>query len=68
MRLSRASEMTTPPTTGSAPPESPVPAPRATNGTPWSWQSFTTAWTSGAEPGIATSSGIARCPVRASHS
>ena len=30
----RASETTTPPATGVAPPESPVPAPRATKGTP----------------------------------
>ena len=34
MRFIRAREMTTPSATGSAPPESPVPAPRATNGTP----------------------------------
>ena len=32
----RVSAITTPPATGSAPPESPVPAPRATKGTPWS--------------------------------
>ena len=32
MRVSRASEMTIPSATGSAPPERPVPAPRATNG------------------------------------
>ena len=32
----RASETTTPPAIGVAPPESPVPAPRATNGTPLS--------------------------------
>ncbi len=35
----RASEITTPSACGTAPPESPVPAPRATNGTPCSWQS-----------------------------
>ena len=32
MRVSRASETTIPSATGSAPPERPVPAPRATNG------------------------------------
>ena len=39
----RASEMTIPSATGSAPPESPVPAPRATNGMPASLQIRTTA-------------------------
>ena len=43
--------MTTPSATGSAPPERPVPAPRATNGTWCSWQSRTTACTSAAERG-----------------
>ena len=40
MRFIRASEMTIPSATGSAPPESPVPAPRATNGMPSRLQSF----------------------------
>ena len=47
----RASEMTIPSATGSAPPERPVPAPRATNGTPSRAQSRTTACTSSVEPG-----------------
>ena len=42
----RASEMTIPSATGSAPPESPVPAPRATNGIAASLQMRTTACTS----------------------
>ena len=47
----RASEMTTPPAIGVAPPERPVPAPRATNGTPSRWQARTTACTSSVEAG-----------------
>src|SRR5207302_1657359 len=38
MRAIRANETTTPPSTGIAPPESPVPAPRGTIGTACSWQ------------------------------
>ena len=68
MRFIRASEITTPSATGSAPPDRPVPAPRATNGTPCSWQSRTTAATCSAVSGRTTSSGIARQPVSASHS
>ena len=47
----RASEMTIPSATGSAPPESPVPAPRATNGMPASLQMRTTACTSAGRRG-----------------
>ena len=68
MRVSRASEITIPSATGSAPPESPVPAPRATNGIRSSLQSRTTACTSSALPGSATSAGTTRRPVRPSHS
>src|SRR5712692_6232794 len=68
MRVSRASEMTIPPATGSAPPERPVPAPRATNGIRSSLQSRTTARTSSTLPGSATSAGTTRRPVRPSHS
>ena len=50
-RFSRARLMTTPPGTGSAPPESPVPWPRATNGTPSRAQTRTTACTSAADAG-----------------
>ena len=64
----RASETTTPPAMGVAPPESPVPAPRATNGTRAAWHARTTACTSSVVPGSATSSGTARCPVSPSHS
>ena len=64
----RASEMTTPPAIGVAPPESPVPAPRATNGTPSRWHARTTACTCAVEDGSATSSGTARWPVSPSHS
>ena len=51
MRFIRASEITMPSATGSAPPESPVPAPRATKGTPSRAQMRTTACTSAVEPG-----------------
>ena len=53
---------------GSAPPESPVPAPRATNGTPCSSQRRTTACTSAVERGSATRAGTTRWPVSPSHS
>ena len=66
--IAYASQTTTPPAIGVAPPESPVPAPRATNGTLSRVHAPTTAWTSSVEPGRTTSSGTARCPVRPSHS
>src|SRR6266511_1172618 len=68
MRINRASEMTIPSATGSAPPERPVPAPRATNGIRSALQSRTTACTSSTLPGSATSAGTTRWPVRPSHS
>ena len=40
-----------PPSTGSAPPESPLPEPRATHGTPAPWHARTTAATSAPLPG-----------------
>ena len=64
----RASEITIPSATGSAPPESPVPAPRATNGIAASLQMRTTACTSAVVAGNATSAGITRRPVSPSHS
>ncbi len=60
--------MSTPVSLGSAPPERPVPLPRATNGTPACAQQLTTAATSAAELGSTTSAGTARCEVRPSHS
>ena len=63
----RCKPTTTPSATGSAPPESPVPAPRATNGTPASWQARTTAATSSVVAGSATAEGETRTPVRPSH-
>ena len=68
MRFIRASETTIPSATGSAPPERPVPAPRATNGIRSSLQIRTTACTSSTLPGSATSAGTTRAPVRPSHS
>ena len=68
MRFIRESEITTPSATGSAPPESPVPAPRATNGTPRAWQARTTACTCSVVSGRTTSDGTTRCPVSPSHS
>ena len=40
-----------------APPESPVPLPRATKGTPCSWQSFNTAATCSVESGSTAKGG-----------
>ena len=57
-----------PSATGSAPPESPVPAPRATKGMRSSLQIRTTACTSAASAGSATSAGTTRRPVSPSHS
>ena len=60
---------TTPSATGSAPPESPVPAPRATNGTPCSWQSAHDRLHLLRRAGQDDELGHARrCPVRPSHS
>jgi hypothetical protein len=67
-RFMRASEITIPSATGSAPPESPVPAPRATKGMRASLQILTTACTSGVVDGSATSEGVTRRPVRPSQS
>ncbi len=64
----RASERTIPSATGSAPPDNPVPAPRATKGTPSRAQMRTTPCTSAVDPGSTTSSGIARQPVSPSQS
>ena len=64
----RASEITIPSATGSAPPERPVPAPRATNGSAASLQSRTTAATSSVVSGRVTSEGTTRRPVRPSQS
>jgi hypothetical protein len=52
--------ITIPSATGTDPPERPVPAPRATNGTPWRSQAETAATTSAVLPGSATASGWAR--------
>ncbi len=64
----RASPITIPSAIGIAPPERPVPAPRATNGTPWSDAIATAAATSAVVRGSTTACGIARQPVRPSHS
>jgi hypothetical protein len=56
----RARPMTIPSATGSAPPESPVPAPRATNGTRWRAHSRTTAATSSVDAGSTTRAGVTR--------
>ena len=58
----------TPLSCGSAPPDRPVPLPRATNGTPARAHSATTAATSAAEPGSTTNAGTHRCEVSPSHS
>ncbi len=56
----RDSPITTQPSLGSAPPDSPVPAPRGTIGIPNSCASFTHAATSAVEPGSTTISGRTR--------
>ena len=60
MRLNLARLSVTPSGFGSAPPESPVPAPRATTGTPSRWQAQSTAATSASVSGRATTSGCSR--------
>jgi hypothetical protein len=57
IRRIRASTISTPSETGSAPPERPVPAPRATHGTPASWQARTTSRTCSAVPGSTAAAG-----------
>ena len=64
----RARPITMPSATGTAPPESPVPAPRATNGAPCARQARTAACTSSVDRGRTTACGTARWPVRPSHS
>jgi hypothetical protein len=59
MRFIRDSTISTPSATGSAPPDSPEPAPRATHGTSWLAQARTTAWTSSAPPGSTAAAGVA---------
>jgi hypothetical protein len=66
--LIRDVPMMMPPATGSAPPESPVPAPRGTMGSPASRASRTQAATSSVEPGSTTISGRMRRPSSPSHS
>ncbi len=68
IRLNFAIDNVTPRRCGSAPPDRPVPAPRATTGTPFAWQIRRTAATCSSESGSTTSSGVARYAVRPSHS
>ena len=60
MRSSRFSPITTPPSTGSEPPERLVPLPRATKGTSCSWQARTAATTSSELDGRTTTRGRTR--------
>ena len=66
--MSFESTRSMPPSTGSAPPESPVPAPRATTGVPCAAAIRSTDWTSAVLPGSTTRSGVRLCAVSASHS
>jgi len=66
--LRRARPRITPLPSGSAPPESPVPAPRATTGTPRSLHTRNTACISSMVRGNATASGSWRNAVSPSHS
>jgi len=61
--VSRLVEITTPPRAGSAPPLSPVPAPRAVNGTLLWWHHATTAATSWVDSGSTTTAGAERSKV-----
>lgn len=56
----RAIDTTTPPENGTAAPVVPVPAPRATIGTPCARQACTIATTSSVSPGKATAAGNAQ--------
>ena len=62
-----ASTTSTPSATGSAPPDNPVPAPRATYGTPAATHARTTPATSSAVRGSTATPGTTRCPVNPSH-
>ena len=64
----RARPMTTLSGPGNAPPESPVPAPRATMVLPCRRAAFTAAATSAVEAGSTAATGRMRVPVRPSHS
>jgi len=57
----RANERTTPPRAGTAPPHRPVPAPRATTGSPHDFAILTTAATSRVLRGKTTAAGGAVC-------
>jgi len=57
MLLNLASDNVTPNTLGMAPPDRPVPAPRATTGTFSAWQAWSTSWTSVPVSGSTTTSG-----------
>jgi hypothetical protein len=68
MRSSRLSAITTPPSTGSEPPERLVPLPRAVNGTPCSAHQRTVATTSSVLSGSTAASGRLRKAVSPSDS
>ena len=59
-RMNFASDSSTPSPDGSAPPESPVPAPRGTTGTPSAWQVFRMRCTCPSVSGSATTIGTRR--------
>ncbi len=59
MRFSRETTISTPSETGSAPPESPEPEPRATQGTPARAHALTHRRTSSALPGSTAATGVA---------
>ena len=67
-RFMRVMTMSTPSGCGRAPAESPVPWPRATNGTPSWWQSRTTPCTCPAVSGSTAARGRERCETRPSDS
>ena len=68
MRRIRDMTISTPSACGTAPPDRPVPLPRATKITPAEAHARTTAATCSAVDGSTTRAGVARCDVSPSHS
>jgi hypothetical protein len=68
MRVIREHSITTAPSSATAPPDSPVPAPRGTKGTPLARQARTARCTSSRLCAKTTALGSAECAVSPSHS
>ena len=66
IRFNRFSAITIPSAIGTEPPDSDVPLPRATNGTPAAWQALTASTTSSTDSATTTASGSSLKAVRPS--